>query len=280
MEVNNYGRSVAYRTFSETLNELRGQSGVTEIGFRDAWRARLHADERLTTNGWYDPPAEGMAVLFADEIDVRRVCFESLRLEAFGPSNRVIDWERGLMYGYCSPVDRQTGLAGDFGVTLYFGTNSDMIEYFRKCSAVTQDLLAGIDSSMTSTALFQHSEKLFDAVGLRNTIASVTDSVPLDLGHSMPSVEVEAVAESRVLPQWAKDSMRASRRFVGTSSNWPLSDTFQFTVEPQLVDPERPESPKVSFHYVVSVRAGTVTVLREGEQLLAELGLIRDLGAR
>jgi hypothetical protein len=60
----NPGRSLAYHTFCETLNDLIGKPNVSEKWFRDEWLARLRGQPQLTINGWYDPPPHGMGILF------------------------------------------------------------------------------------------------------------------------------------------------------------------------------------------------------------------------
>jgi hypothetical protein len=269
----NEGRRLAFATFEETLSELHGRPGVTEVGFRDAWHARLRAIDALTTNGWYEPPPLGMAVLFAGEDDPSRISFESLRLPRYAPGPETIEWSRGLMYAYCSPLHRTSGLAGDFGVTLYFGDRSDVRAHFRRAFAVTRDLLAEIGPRMRSGQLLERSQALFEEAGLTNTIASVTDSVPLDLGHSLPKLDRSALDGRRELDGTTIAALRNGRRFVSESADWALSREDQVTIEPQLVALGKPELPQVSFHYVVAMTEERTVVLRECDALLDRFGL-------
>lgn len=273
MQATNPGRRIAYETFAATLAELYGRSDVTETSFRDNWLARLQSVDDLTSNGWYDPPPMGMAVLFADEADVSRISYESLRLPVFAPGSSVMRWPRGMMYAYCSPLHRPTGLAGDFGVTLYFGTNVEVRDHFRRAFAATADLLQGLTPGTRSSRLLEHSESVFSRYGLKNTIASVTDSVPLDLGHSMPRLSPEELETTRLLNGDIRERLRGQRRFVSTSADWALADEHQVTIEPQLVAVGNPELPQVSFHYVVAAASSSVTLLRECDELLREFDL-------
>lgn len=246
---------------------------MTELTFRDSWLSRLHSAEELTLNGWYEPPPLGMAVLFADERDVHRISYESLRLPEFAPSPRVMKWAHGMMYAYCSPVHRPTGMAGDFGVTLYFGSNLAIRDHFRRAYAATAALLGEINSTTRSTALLHRSELLFKEYGLKNTIASITDSVPLDLGHSIPIIAADTLRTSRQLSKRDQQLLGEKRRFVSTSVDWALAEEDQVTIEPQLVNPARRTLPQVSFHYIVAARSSPVTLLQECDGLLREFGL-------
>jgi hypothetical protein len=273
VEATNPGRRIAYETFRATLAEHYGQSNVTESAFRDSWLTRLRSVDELTSNGWYEPPPLGMAVLFADEDDVSRISYESLRLPEFAPGSRVMSWRRGMMYAYCSPVHRPTGLAGDFGVTLYFGGKVAIRDHFRRAFTATDRLLSDLSEGTRSAALLHHSEDVFSEHGLKNTIASVTDSVPLDLGHSIPTMEIENLRATRLLSRSDQQRLREQRRFVSTSADWTLAEERQVTIEPQLVALGRPDLPQVSFHYVVATSSAPVTVLRECDALLREFQL-------
>lgn len=269
----NEGRRLAFEAFERTLAEFYGRPRVTEVGFRDAWLARLRESGAVTANGWYEPPPLGMAVLFADEDDPSRIGFESLRLPDCAPSPREADWSRGLMYAYCSPVHRASGLAGDFAVTLYFGRRPDLLAHFRRAFSVTRALLGEIGEATRSRALLDRSQALFGEAGLQNTIASVTDSVPLDLGHSLPRLDGSRAEAPRELDAATIAELRAGRRFVSTSVDWLLAAAGQVTIEPQLVAADRTDLPQVSFHYVAVTSARPVTILRECDTLLERFGL-------
>lgn len=269
----NPGRRLAFDSFEATLGELYGRRGVTEVTFRDAWLDRLRATEQLTSNGWYEPPPLGMAVLFGHDEDPRRVSFKSLRLPEYAPGATEMVWNQGMMYAYCSPLDRTTGLACDFGVTLYFGRRPDVREHFKRAFSATAAILQEVGPHTRSAALLHRSQDIFREAGLLNTIASVTDSVPLDLGHSMPLLSPEELVNTRVLTGSQQQRLRDARRFISTSADWALSEEHQVTIEPQLVSAHRADLPQVSFHYVVAATTVSPVVLRECDELLRRLDL-------
>lgn len=269
----NLGRHLSSVAFNETLSDLLGHPRVSEAHFRDSWLRRLHERCELTENGWYDPPPDGVAVLFARDDAVDRICFESLRLEQYWPSEVAMDWNRGLMYAYCSPVEMSTGLAGDFGITLYFGRDRALRRHFRAAFNATHQVLGAIEPTTSSRSLFDTSQRIFGETGLENTIASVTDSVPLDLGHSLPCYHRQAVASRRVSPE-VREVMRRQRRFISGGADWPLATVNQVTIEPQLVSSRQRALPQISFHYVATFVDGRVDILNECDEVYRQFELI------
>jgi hypothetical protein len=273
----NHGRQLAFETFSITLQELLGRNGITEEYFRDAWARRLCESQQLTSNGWYDPPPGGMAVFFGHDNSTKPFGFASLRPQHFWPSNRTIDWNHGLMYAYCSPIHIPDGMPGDFGITLYFGNDSNVRSQFRAALAVTRQLISEITPGTMARTLFRRSEILFADVGMRNNVVSVTDSVPVDLGHSLPRVQLPELGNNRQLKESAKRAVEKGRLFISESTDWPLSDVMQFTIEPNLVSVNDLRLPQVSPHYAVSVRDRRVRICDECDALFDQFNLLPPL---
>lgn len=261
-------RAIGFETFKETLTELFGQAQVSESKFGDAWLRRLNRYDHLSINGWYDPPPNGLAVLFAKSGAPERLAFESLRLPRYWPSDQIIDWADGLLYAYCSPVDLTTGALGDFGVTLYFGSDTAVRQHFAKSYHATRGILESIRPEMSSRTLFEISQRTFDAAHVTNTIASITDTVPLDLGHTLPVLPTSSLRKGRELQVETRQMLRTSRKFISVASDWPLRDARWFTVEPQLVSSDRPGLPQISYHYVVEVGSDSVHIYDECDELL------------
>jgi len=128
----NNGKKVSFETFKETLNELKGKEDITEIIFRDHWLEKIKNIPNLTINGWYNPPPQGVSILFALDNDIKRINFDSLRNPINWPTNKIIDWENGLLFAYSSFIDIKTGLLGDFDITLYFGKDLNVIKLQRR----------------------------------------------------------------------------------------------------------------------------------------------------
>jgi hypothetical protein len=271
--IQNRARSIAFETFRATLEELLGVNGVTERRFRDEWLARLAEHPDVTLNGWYDPPPSGVAVLFATEDDPTRTQFSSLRPTKLWPGETALDSRRGILYAYCSPLSLSDGLAGDFQVTLYFGARSRVRDQFRHVIDATYTVIAEIAPDTRSRPLFERSEEVFARRGLRSNVVSITDAVPVDLGHSLPALKRSPDAP-RTLTAEEQDVVRRQRLFISAASDWLLADAGQVTIEPRLFLVADRSLPQVNVHYVVGVADGEVAVLNECDELHRQFGLM------
>ena len=121
-------RQKAYVSFKKTLNNLYGKDNITEKVFQKEWFKNLEQEENIIADGWYNPPKYGMAVLFGS-----RVSFDSLRNEDNWPKDIIMDWKNDMMYAYCSPVDKKTGIIGDMSITLYFGKDKRILDHINNC---------------------------------------------------------------------------------------------------------------------------------------------------
>lgn len=270
----NRGRTIAYETFRGTLSDLHGRTGVTELQFRDEWLARLSVHEELTVDGWYDPPPLGVAIFTGSDATETPFAFASLRSEPYWPSDRRIDWQRGIMYAYCSPVHLTDRLPADFGITLYFGRDPAVRAHFATALSLTREVMEGITSDTMARPLFRRSQTVFHNAGMRSNVASITDSVPVDLGHSLPLVDTMELGVGRQLTERARVALRTGRLFISESADWDLASVPQFTIEPSLISLHNPRLPQVSPHYVLSVSDMGVAICDECDALYAEFGLL------
>jgi hypothetical protein len=268
----NPARLHAFQAFRDTLNTVHGRKGVTEASFADLWGARLREIPCLSADGWYQPPPEGMAVLADSEPEFRRIRFGSLRDQVNWPSTREIDWDNGMLYAYCSPVHIESGIPGDFAVTLYFGRREAVRSHFAHAYRATKRVLELVTPEISSVELFKLSEEVFAEARLKNSVISVTDTSPLDLGHSLPRVDSAALKSGRELSADVRNQVRLGRQFISRSSPWTLASANQVTVEPQLICLEDESLPQISFHYVVVTQ--NRTHLNECDRIFQDLGLI------
>ncbi|MFA5750888.1 MAG: hypothetical protein WCX79_01830 [Candidatus Paceibacterota bacterium] len=270
----NEGKKISLKIFKETLNELEGKKGVSEILFRDLWLEKARSTSALTKNGWYTPPPDGIAILFGSDEDVERINFDSLRKKENWPSEKEIDWERGLLFAYSSFVDVKTGILGDFDITLYFGKDERVINHFRLCHKATREVIDELRLINSSKSLFETSQKIFSKYGLRNSVISVSDSVSLDLGHSVPMINPLDI-QDRILSSELIEKIRSERKFINNHSDWLLNGEEQFTIEPQFLSIENDELPQVCLHYLVKKKKdGGLIISNENDELLREYGLL------
>jgi hypothetical protein len=212
-------RRASVRAFGATIDSARGGASHTEITFREKLLAELSAEKHVIAEGWYVPPPHGIAVISDTARDPQRISVSSLRYEEYWPSTRPIDFRSDLLYTYCSPISRLDSLPGDFAITLYFGPEPRIIAHIERCLLAVGEVLAFINSSMSSRELYRSSRKIFDRYELRNEVLSLTDKVPNDLGHSLPRCDDTT---GRALSGEQRDRIRSARRFLNDSTEWRL----------------------------------------------------------
>lgn len=246
----NAGRTIVAQAFIETIRALRGQSGVTEIAFRDRWRAELASTGELTTNGWYSPPEYGMSVLFATGDNPSRTHFRTFRDAASFPSTRTCDWKDGIILAYASPVARATGLLADFATTVYFGRTKRVIEHFRLAATVCRDIIRTLPHCTVAGEAHAYALGLLAGSGLHGTTYSDTDPRGQNIGHTLPYLEPATLGPELVTADF--EQVRTARQFVRIGGSWPLKGAGQFTIEPQIIRPGE-SLPKVMLHYAVKL---------------------------
>ncbi len=267
----NPGRAIAAAAFRTTLDAHFGKAAVSEKDFAEYWLAEMTSHHELSSTGWYEPPPNGCSVLAASSRASERISFGSLRDEEFWPGQTIIDWEDGLLYAYASPVHLPTGLPGDFAVTLYLGSDARVREHFLSAYRATGEVVAMIRPSMTSRELFEDAERVFAEAGLKNSVVSVTDSTPLDLGHTLPRLSATSLT-TRALSREDCEFVRRGRKFINADDDWALESVDQFTIEPQLLSVEDSGLPQISFHYVVVLPS--LALLDEGDSFFRRFELV------
>jgi hypothetical protein len=266
-------RAVAVESFRKTMSASLSEHLITEIGFSRAWHSELSADPGLFESGWYDPPPLGIAVISDDAEHPERVSFTSLRLREFWPGERRINFQKDILYAYCSPVSRVDLSVGDFGITLYFGNSARILDHIKKTFNAVTALLSDARGIRDSRTLYRRSVELFKGLGLRNDVVSVTDKVPNDLGHSLP---IAKASTTRELTTEQKQHLRSSRLFINDQGGWDLSGVQWFTIEPQLRSLNEPHLPQISYHFVCSRHGNIFRVSQDVYDLYGSFSL-RDL---
>lgn len=257
----NIAREKAFNSFCVTLNELYGKENISERDFKNEWYNNLIKESDIIADGWYNPPPKGMAVLFGN-----RVSFDSLRNEKNWASDMNINWKQDLLYAYCSPVDKSSGIIGDMALTLYFGKDEKIINHIRNCYNAVQEIFGKLDKVQNSQELFRCSEQIFEKYKLKNCIISKTDDIPLDLGHTFP--RLESLKSRDFLSEEEKQQISKARKFINENSKWNFETGIQFTIEPQLISTEDLDLPQISQHYLVKKINDEFVICRDIDKLI------------
>lgn len=265
----NMARQKAFNSLCITLEKLYDKQSISEKDFKNEWYNNLTKENNIIADGWYNPPPNGMAILFGN-----RVSFDSLRNERNWASDTIINWKEDLLYAYCSPVDKVSGIIGDISITLYFGKDKEIIKHIKNCYNAILKVFDLLDKVKDSRELFIASEKIFTNHKLKNCIVSKTDNTPLDLGHTFPKLENLQAKES--LTEIEKQKISKARKFINAYSNWEFEEGMQFTIEPQLISTMNEKLPQISQHYLVKKENGKFIICKDIDEILEKYKLINE----
>jgi len=166
---------------------LRSNKPISEASFGNLWLKELRKHKEIFPNGWYDPPPHGIIILFASDKNLRRLNFKSVRGEEWWPKKDIfMDRKSGLLLFYASPVDKKTGIIGDFQLTIYLGKNPKIIKLLKKNLNISKKLVNKISPKMKFKDITDIASGLLKKEGLINAIYSASDPANFNIGHTIP----------------------------------------------------------------------------------------------
>lgn len=263
----NTARKKAFNSLNNTLVQLYGKNNVSEKDFKELWQKNLIKEKDIIADGWYNPPPKGMSILFGN-----RVSFDSLRNTYNWANDTIINWNENLLYAYCSPVDRGSGIIGDIAITLYFGDNKDITNHIKNCHDAVLEVFNQLNNVESSKELFDLSQRVFSKYKLKNCIISKTDNTPLDLGHTFPRLNIPTL--NNELTENEKQEISKSRKFINENTDWKFTEGIQFTIEPQLISAEYQDLPQISQHYLIQKTKDKFIICNDIDLLLEKYKLI------
>jgi hypothetical protein len=226
----------------------------SERAIRDRWIQIIGKTASLCPEGWYQPPPTGASILIGHPEDgFARMNYDSLRNPAIWPRNDISLRDDSLIYAYASPIDRNTGLIGDIGLTLYRGTDQSIRDYLLTCLEVTVRIACFAEVGMELRELFNYAQRQIEGAHLSNQTSS-TRSGTANIGHTIPWTYEEYSDEAkRYLEQGSACDMRdvisKARVSINDSATLCIQPTMAFTVEPQIASST---APLCSYHVIVA----------------------------
>ncbi len=250
-------RKIAVETLYITLkNVLSNKNPVSEIDFRDRWLLELRKYKEVFPDGWYMPPPQGIGVLFGADENTERLNYKSIRPPENWPQKNVfLDKNKGLAYLFACPVDKKTGIIGDFGVTIYFGKNKRIINHLTTCYQLTKEIFQYTHIGIRFADIAKYSSKLCKKKNLINVIESSTDPTGTNIGHSIPSTDGNWTKEEIEIFEkgsWEKICKLISNKriFLNETQKTILRKGMAITIEPRPRSIFDPTIPMVSFHTI------------------------------
>lgn len=266
LEICKQTRKYTADTLYKVLKDLLSQNKpISEILLRDTWLAELRKNPNIFPDGWYIPPPHGIIVLFADDQNKERVSYKTARPAENWPKDDIfLNRKNGIIYLYASPVDRKTGIIGDFGITLYFGKNQEIKDLLKLCLKLDIEIFEYSKEGMYLSDVAIFAEKRMENYGMQNEIVTITDKDALknksiiSIGHTIPGAyedwnsEEEKILENGIV-EWesAKDMISNKRLFVNSVEHFKIKKGCTFTIEPRAKLIKKPHLPaSLSYHTI------------------------------
>jgi hypothetical protein len=284
LEICKSTRKIAADSLYTVLKKLlQSKNPISEVMLRDAWLEEMRKNNNIFPDGWYTPPPFGVSILFANDENVERVNYKNIRVEEKWPRDDIyLNIKTGLAYFFASPVDKEMGIIGDFGVTLYFGESPEIKNLLKLCYSLDQKIFDYAQIGMKFSDITAFAKKLFEKYRLSNEIVSITDKAKVNIGHTIPaSYESWNKKEKSLLHQgesnWVKvkDMISKKRVFVNDSETFIIKPGMAITIEPRPKIINKSYLPSsLSYHTIAFFREnGTKELLADFEELFTLAGM-------
>ncbi len=255
------------------LKCLTDIDNISEIELKEKILAETKNHNELFPLGWYDPPPSGISVLFAQK-PFKRLFFNSLRNPIYWPKEDSFFKKESLGMIYLSPVDRKTGMIGDIAFTIYNGNDEEIKKHIKKCYGVLLSIAQYVEVGMKFSDFYKFALNSFkNEIKLIGEMTTNSDpNLGINLGHTIPgSFEDNFVFGSTF--EEVKDIIRTKRIYINEVENFKVSETCAFTVEVRLQDQNKPELPKVYFHFIVCFDNGKKIILNNYDSIFKQVGM-------
>jgi len=251
-------RESASRSLYDVLSNLLSKDEpISEKVLRDKWLEDMRKNKEIYEDGWYNPPEHGMGVIFGADQDSEKSRLNHNSLRNMVPSDNIyLDRDKGIVYVYAGPVDRESGIIGDFGMTLYFGKNSEIINHLKSCYALNKDIFEFMDTGKSFEDIYEHSDNILKQRSLTNDVHCVTDSsATTTFGHTVPAsyehwTDTELQAFKTGSWNQIKDAINYKRKYIKPGEKLEIKPGMAITIEPRPQIIDRPDIPMLSFHNI------------------------------
>lgn len=237
---------------------LERKEKISEAQLRDRWSEEQRKNPRVYRSGWYTPPPDGFIVLFGKDNDISRIRTSTTRPSEYWPQKDIfLDFSDGILFLYTSIVDKRTGVIGDFGTTIYLGSDKKVQLHLKTCLNLEREIFELTRIGMTLAEIFVIAQKLMSARNMTNNIASVSDPTGTNIGHTVVGTgEAYTPSQKKVLKNgdqnWLAvcDMIRKKRNFLNNADKTELKANMGITIEPRPQSISNPSLPVAWFHTI------------------------------
>lgn len=264
-------------TLVSTLGLL--DRGASELELCMKWLELIRANSDLMPNGWYQPPPGGAAILIANSSNFSRLNYDSLRRPIYWPSHEKYASVDSIVYSYCSPIHRSTGMMGDIAVTIYRGQQKKIMDGLSQSIDIISRIVRRATVGMSYGELFEYASDLMQTAGLSNLVHRTADPDSVNIGHTVPWVYGPYPEDA---DEWLRGRAKRdighllsnARNFIQAGNTDRIAPTAVFTIEPRLMADDLPQ---LSFHVIVVFLDGTKIVCSEFKSLFEMFGMCNYL---
>lgn len=246
-------REIANETFCNSLKALlEAGTSFSETDLKQTWLTALQKQTDLFPTGWYIPPPQGIAALFASEKEPMRTSFKTLREEPFWPKPDIFFQKQGLFSFYASPV-HTSGVIGDFGATLYLGENKKIQNHFKNSYELVQTIFTKIEIGMTFAQVYTLAESLMNRQGMYSHLLSPTDPTRTNIGHTIVALDPQELSSvENGIKSWSQTTQILSKKriFINAKEETKITPGMAFTLEPRPQVIDDPSIPMAWFHSI------------------------------
>ena len=255
------------------IKSLSSIDGLTEIEIHKKLLEELEKHTELFPEGYYSPPPAGIAVIL-DQKPFKRLHYDSLRNSLYWPNNSSKFEPETVAMVYLSPIDRETNMIGDMGLTIYRGSDSLIKEHVKMSYEGILNIAKHAQIGMTFKELCTFATDSFEGK-LKITKWTAMNSDPnqsVNLGHTVPGSLGENFAPSKNFEE-AKENIRVRRIPFIDTQNFTIPGTCAFTVESRTEDLYNGDMPSVHFHFMVCFDKGKKTILDNFGEIFKIVGM-------
>lgn len=251
------------RTGAKLAELLPNMGNLSEMALVENWHQSLKSEPDLFADGWYMPPPHGIISIFGKSEDrYSRVSIPSFRTQMAWPQSDVFFDPKDILVAYASPVQKKTGLIGDFGGCFYKGRSPEIRVYFESVLRTTLRICDAARVGMPFSELYKAGMDIVKKEGFNNDIESFTDQAGTNIGHTIPGSYIsDPVYEtlSRINDETQmRETLRTGRKFISSQEHQRIEDNMAFTIEPRL---STETMPQVFFHMTVIFKNGVMCIV-------------------
>lgn len=255
--------------------EIARRENLSEKALTDLSLAYLRRNKDLFEDGWYAPPPHGIITVFGKKDDnFKKVSQPSFRPESEWPQDSRYYDDEDIVLFYASPIDRITGLIGDFGLNLYSGSNKEIREHFENVLRATLHIASQAKIGMSFSELYQLAIEYGKTCGFYNNIESSADITGTNIGHTIPLSFPDdqthaAIAQAKDYEE-IKEAIRSYRVFVNAACDQRIQSDMAFTIEPRF---STDTMPNTLFHLTMIFENGEKRICHGFEPIMQQASM-------